>query len=448
MHRLFSKAVDNWSTPVQHRVVFDLDNCILIELPKDFSFYHPRICHTNYENELEIWRSMSPNNVLLSETVEHVTVSDEAKLSSTTPSCSEEFLYACDIVIATEESKSSGDSSTKKTTYHLLFPNIDLLILSILSWPHWSVDFYSNTSHRRNQSLVKSIFTRCFGKYCHALGDIPLDKTMKPLPFDGKAGLIESYFEAFQTAGRLQIKSWEDMRKLTGYNDPTSSRYQVEPSKYSVKKDLSVFLPQPPLTILVPLEPQPQSVELEEGEEPDVQHAGTSLSLEVVEMIHHVPLDEIILVDDYQKNVIETQKPFVHLPLGKCDYDCLFSLDPILGKTTVTWRSEWKTNLQLHKRKVLVLDFQGNLIPEIFQNANYVMGLLCKAKELIMSSSCEQAEDNPNDQENENMEFKSDDENSVASLKAALTKVFESYPLVRDSYLVNVGIEYFQSMHC
>ncbi|MFV9991186.1 MAG: hypothetical protein AB8V19_00860 [Candidatus Midichloria sp.] len=44
-------------------------------------------------------------------------------------------------------------------------PNFEKLVLSILSWREWSVDFFSTGIAKRNEEIVPTYFTRKFAKY-------------------------------------------------------------------------------------------------------------------------------------------------------------------------------------------------------------------------------------------------------------------------------------------
>src|SRR5688572_21003585 len=55
--------------------------------------------------------------------------------------------------------------SEDDTYLHCFYPNLGKLMLSILSWDHWSIDFFSAGVKERNEEVIPFFLKRVLGEY-------------------------------------------------------------------------------------------------------------------------------------------------------------------------------------------------------------------------------------------------------------------------------------------
>lgn len=61
----------------------------------------------------------------------------------------------------------------KDSTYvHFFYPNLDRLLLSILSWDNWSVDFFSSGVKERNEEVIPNLLKQILSKYSNDFNNV------------------------------------------------------------------------------------------------------------------------------------------------------------------------------------------------------------------------------------------------------------------------------------
>lgn len=177
---LRNAIVENSKLPIEHRVVFDLDG-LMIQYMKTFS---KKEIHRKYQ---------------------------AAYLETHYPSST--IIEYMDV-------------------YYVIYPEFDLLILTILSWKGWSVDFFSAGSFYRNYPFIVDFMRK-------ALSDTNSYK-MQPLQIysDETAFLAEPnpLYDALRKSGRLQSLSGQQIitRTLPKNNMINRLKSRCDVAKHSI----------------------------------------------------------------------------------------------------------------------------------------------------------------------------------------------------------------------
>lgn len=164
MQQLLNGIKSNLDAPIQHHVVLDLDQVII--------------------------QRFVPNTIL------------DSNLSYLTQKYMEYHYPSLDIF-------------TTNADVYLLFPNFDFMILMILSWKGWSIDFFSAGTKHRNQYFIYNFMSVLLS---YDTSDVPLT------------------LDQLKDSGRIQIRSREH---ILHYNQVVPTEAKTEWSKI---KDLRLFL--------------------------------------------------------------------------------------------------------------------------------------------------------------------------------------------------------------